>query len=82
MLISVPGNRIQEMLSYGDERVEEVNAPQYTNVSSLLHSPSAAGSQPRQPLPLVSIISLYIAMSLYSIFLFCQDDFLIRTPCG
>jgi hypothetical protein len=59
MLISVPGNRIQEMLSYGDERVEEVNAPQYTNVSSLLHSPSAAGSQPRQPLLLVSIISLY-----------------------
>ncbi|CAM6047101.1 unnamed protein product [Sphagnum compactum] len=53
MLISVPGNRIQEMLSYGDERVEEVNAPQYTNVSSLLHSPSAAGSQPRQPLLLV-----------------------------
>jgi AP-5 complex subunit beta-1 len=55
MLISVPGNRIQEMLSYGDERVEEVNAPQYTNVSSLLHSPSAAGSQPRQPLLLLQV---------------------------
>ncbi|KAG6551926.1 hypothetical protein Mapa_006543 [Marchantia paleacea] len=54
MLISIPGRRLRAILNYGDERVEEANAPQSSKVSSLLRSPSPPSYQGHKQSPLVA----------------------------
>ncbi|KAL2642391.1 hypothetical protein R1flu_009978 [Riccia fluitans] len=54
MLISIPGNRLRYILNYGDERVEEANAPKSAKVSSLLKSPSPPSYQGHKQSPFVS----------------------------
>lgn len=34
MLISIPGDPLRQILSYGDKRIEEANASQYNPISS------------------------------------------------
>lgn len=34
MLISIPGDPLRQILSYGDKRIEEANASQYNSISS------------------------------------------------
>ncbi|CAM6122459.1 unnamed protein product [Calypogeia fissa] len=55
MLISIPGNKLRSILKYGDERVDEANAPQ---VSSLLQSPAPSLKDNKNPLSGTSYVRL------------------------